>query len=336
MIKLGYFKDSADIDLDDETIMGLTNLNYSFAKVIDKKGTVSESWKNIDKLALVREKHTTLICSLAIGGWGAGNFSEAAESKENRENFVRTSLEIVKKYNFDGIDMDWEYPCVPGGGISAHPNDKQNFTKLMSEIRKGLDALGGVDGKTYILTFAAGATNSYVNNVELDKLSEITDFMNLMTYDMSGSFTTTGHQTSIYASEITDQVGADFHVRNFDKHGYPMSKIVFGCAFYGRGGNKVVAMDQNETGICSRIYGEQGLYFDYHEIIELLKDPEYKEYYDEKAVAAYAYNGDTFITYDTPQTIKLKMQYVTENNLAGIMYWEHQTDKTRTLIKEII
>lgn len=50
--------------------------------------------------------------SLAIGGWneGSANYSRMAADSERRKRFVKSALEFVLKYNFDGLDLDWEYP----------------------------------------------------------------------------------------------------------------------------------------------------------------------------------------------------------------------------------
>ena len=46
---------------------------------------------------------------------------------------------------------------------------------------------------------------------------------------------------------------------------------------------------------------------------------------------SYLFNGDTFISYDDKDSIKAKADYVKENGLCGLMYWEYCLDKTYTL-----
>ncbi len=40
-----------------------------------------------------------------------------------RATFVNSVVNFIKKYNFDGLDFDWEYPANRGG----LPSDKVNF-----------------------------------------------------------------------------------------------------------------------------------------------------------------------------------------------------------------
>lgn len=336
MIKLGYFGDGKDIDLNDETIGGLTNINWSFLRVVDKTGTLDHTWVNDGKLAEVKKLYPHIKICLAIGGWGAGNFSEAVETDVSRKTFVKNALDFVKKYDADGIDLDWEYPGVAAGGISTHPKDKENFALFIQLLRKELTELGTSTEKNYLVTCAIGASASSQIGMDFAAITPFVDFYNVMTYDMGGTFATTGHQTSIYESTITNQPGGHQTIKRLLDSGVPSNKLVYGCAFYGRGGTGVKNMDANKTGICSRYYGEQGLFFDYHDIVKKIDSREFTEYKDENAIAVYAFDGDTFITYDNPWTISEKIKYVKEMNLAGIMYWEHQTDLTRNLVKVII
>lgn len=329
MIKLGYLKLKNRYDLEDENLKKLTHINLSFAKVVDKIGTVGFDAYDDDKLIKLRTQNPDIIMSIAVGGWGAGNFSEAVSTYENRWNFVNTTLDIVTKYNLDGVDLDWEYPCCSDSGISSSNDDKENFTLLMQTLRIGLDNLEVSNNKKYILTFAAGANDKLVDCIENSKLANITDFMNLMTYDMGGSFGIAGHHASLYPSQSCQNKGAAYYIDLYDKSGYPKNKIVIGAAFYGRGGDNV-------AGIGNKINGQEGLYFDYHDVLKLIENGDTTFYNDDQAKAGYCYDGNTFITIETKDSIRAKMDYVLEQNLAGIMFWEYATDNTGTLLDIII
>lgn len=54
---------------------------------------------------------------LSIGGWSSSDsFSDAALTRNRRQRFAHSAVEMMREYNFDGIDVDWEYP---GGGGAA-------------------------------------------------------------------------------------------------------------------------------------------------------------------------------------------------------------------------
>lgn len=57
-----------------------------------------------------------------------------------RTNFIRTALEMVQKYNFDGLDLDWEYPNRYDSVYG--PADVNNFSELLKELRQEFDKHG--------------------------------------------------------------------------------------------------------------------------------------------------------------------------------------------------
>ena len=114
---------------------------------------------------------------LSVGGWGADGFSDMAMTEEGRRNFAKSCLDAVEKYNLDGIDIDWEYPCSDAAGIGADPRDKENFTALLATLREYL-------GKDRIVSIAVGASQRCIADTQMDKVAEIVDYVQLMTYDM--------------------------------------------------------------------------------------------------------------------------------------------------------
>lgn len=338
MIILGYLTDGTDWKVNDSDLGCLTHINYAFATVKDTSGKVHENWTRANQIKDLKVNFPHLKVCVSIGGWGASNFSEAAETRESRELFSKSSIEIMQRYGMDGIDIDWEYPTIPGGGISCHPDDKKNFTLLLEQVRQDLDVLTQETRKEYLLTIAAGASMSYLNAVEMKELNRILDYVNVMTYDMGGSFHVTGHHTNIYPSTLTEKYGETYYpggayfIDQFINLGMDIEKLVAGIAFYGRGGSKV---ENKNNGLGSRIKGEQGLYFDYHDIVKKINEEGFNEYWDDLAKAPWAYNGDTFITYENEKSVEEKMKYVKEKGLLGVMFWEYQTDQTKTLLKVI-
>src|SRR5690606_5064395 len=119
----------------------------------------------------------------------SGNFRAPAMTDASRTTFADSAVSFMKTYGFDGVDIDWEYPNQPGNGNPYGPEDVHNFTLLMQALRQKLDAQGAADGGAhYLLTFAGGASQYYVSNVELNQLAQCVDFMNIMTYDFYGSW----------------------------------------------------------------------------------------------------------------------------------------------------
>ncbi len=142
---------------------------------------------------------------ISIGGWSLSNgFSQAAATPATRAAFVASCLDLFIKGNlvpdwitgdgigaaaglFDGVDVDWEYPTAVGAGNVHTPADRHNATLLFQEFRKQLDAIGQAAGKHYLLTAALPAAQNSNKYFELNAVSKILDYDNVMTYDFHGA-----------------------------------------------------------------------------------------------------------------------------------------------------
>ena len=60
----------------------------------------------------LKRRNPELKVSLAIGGWNEGSekYSKMAADPAKRAIFVKSVLKMLRDYNFDGFDLDWEYP----------------------------------------------------------------------------------------------------------------------------------------------------------------------------------------------------------------------------------
>ncbi|MGL4589088.1 MAG: glycoside hydrolase family 18 protein [Mycoplasmatales bacterium] len=334
MIVTAYISDSSDYLINLDNFKKITHINYCFATVKDIQGNLNFGFKNMSRLDEIRKINPNIKISLSIGGWTAGNFSEMAESIETRTTFLDQAVEFVYNNNFDGIDMDWEYPGNGSSGISYHFNDKYNYTLLSKEMRTKLDELTKKTNKEYIMTVAVGATVGSMDSFEVDALNNYYDYINIMNYDFIGMDRVTCHHSNFNLSSKTPHKNSSkFYMDMFIEAGIKNEKLVFGLPFYGRGADKV---ENKGDGLGNRIYGEIPRFYDYTDIFAMNAKTNNEFYYwDEEACAPYYFDGDTFISFDDEKSVKLKMDYVREMNFAGVMFWEYALDKTGSLFETI-
>lgn len=303
---------------------------------------------NIHQLNKLKQANPHLKTIISVGGWTWSNrFSDVAASQVTRETFANSAVDFLRKFNFDGIDLDWEYP-VAGGlpGNSYRPEDKQNYTKLLQEIRNKLNAAGAVDGKRYLLTIASGASPSFVSNTELGNIASIVDWINIMTYDFNGGWQQiTAHNAPLYYDPAAGSAGvpsasafnADAAVQGHLNAGVPANKLVLGIPFYGRGwdgvNNAGNGQYQSASGASSVGTWEAGS-FDYYDLeANYINKNGYTRYWNDTAKVPYLYNPSNrrFITYDDSQSIGFKTDYIKNHGLAGAMFWELSGDRNKTL-----
>ncbi len=307
-----------------EDLRCLSHINLAFGLVnLVDMGQLT----NIGLIETFRKWNPEIKIVLSVGGWGAGGFSTMAMTAAGREAFAQSCLEAAERYGLDGIDIDWEYPCSDQAGIDCDPRDRENFTLLLQALR---DKIGPRS-----LSIAAGAGEYFVRNTEMEKVAQIVDYVQIMTYDMRSGFThEAGHHAALRAGK-GDHRGLNTvdMVEMFHKAGVPLEKIVIGAAFYSR---KWSGVENKSNGLCqpAQTGGEGGLR--YSDITEsFIAENGYTKYWDEDAQAAYLWNGSSFISYESPEAIALKCRYVKETGLLGLMYWEHGCDTTHELVKVI-
>jgi chitinase len=78
---------------------------------------------------------------------------------------------------------------------------------------------------------------------------------------------------------------------------------------------------------------------DYSELANsLISRQGFVRYWDDRAKAPYLWNSvsRTFITYDDPQSIRTKAQYVKAHHLGGMMFWELSEDRNDELLDVIV
>ncbi|NNE45965.1 MAG: glycoside hydrolase family 18 protein [Rhodothermales bacterium] len=317
----------------------LTHINYAFTHI--ENGEVvpptSADSVNLAYLRSLKSANPTLAILISIGGWSRSEgFSDAALTQENRERFARSAVEYMMQNGLDGVDLDWEYPGQPGAGNTHRPEDRENFTLMLKTLREHLGRAASEDGdasRHYLLTIASGASQTYLDHTDLGTAHRYVDFINIMTYDFSGTWTdTVWHHTNLRApaGEGGSNRGSDRAVDEHRRAGVPGDKLVLGVAFYGRGWAGVRGLNQPAS---DSVFG-----LPYHSIAGLEGSGQgFVRQWDEDAQAPYLWNDDTgtFITYDDTVSLRKKVQFVKDEGLGGVMFWEHSADTTGALLRTL-
>lgn len=316
---------------------------------------------NFGQLRKLKEIYPDLKVHISIGGWTWSTyFSNAAVTPQSRRAFVESCIDLFIKGNlpildggsggpgaaagvFDGIDLDWEWPNFPGEeGNVIRPEDRKNFSKLLREFRRQLDRYGRETGEYYELTAFLPANPATMDaGFEGKKVFKYLDFATVQGYDFHGTWeSVTNHQSALREpadATVSPDFTVDRTVQSWLERGATRAKLVVGIPYYGRGWTGVTGggdgLFQPAAGPAPATF-EPG-YEDY-QVLRTLVDSGYTLYRDEQAGHAWLFDGTTFWTFDDPQVIAQKAEYILSEQLGGAMVWSLDADDENATLTRAI
>lgn len=338
---VGYvFPDGASLQAGQIDPHALTRINYAFANI--QNGDVvlgnAQDDANLKMLTALRRQNPALQILLSVGGWSwSKHFSDAALTEKSRLVFIESAIDLIKRYDLDGLDVDWEYPGQRGAGNTYRAEDKQNFTALLKELRQRFDQETRQSHKKLWLTIAAEGSTDFLEHTEMGQVQSYVDAVNLMTYDyyMPGSDSITGNLAPLYTSPADPKhESADASVHAYEQAGVPAEKIVLGVPFYGRAWRDVADKDH---GLFQHGKPAQNSQLAYDTIAKTMLGHGFIRNWDAAASVPWLYNPrqHIFVTYEDPQSLAAKCRYVRKNHLAGVMFWDYSADPSGKLLHAI-
>jgi chitinase len=346
----------------------LTHINYAFANVQNGVITLGDPYADTDRyypgdcwnpgcrrgsferLRILKQQYPHLHTLISVGGWTwSGGFSDAVLTPVARATFAQSIVDFVDLHEFDGADIDWEYPV--SGGLASNttrPQDKQNFTAFLHELRARFNTRAQTTGKAYLMSIAAPANPAIANNLEVALIHPVLDWINVMSYDLRGPWGDpfTGFNAPLYkdplepvAEPVLSQWNAAAAVQNYLGHGVPPNKLHLGTAFYGRGFEGIPSSSPNGlyatyTNPASPGTWELGS-FDYTDLAANYENATgWVKYWHATTRVPWLWNPSQhkFIGYDDPRSITEKAWYVQQWGLGGAMFWELSGDRNAALL----
>lgn len=325
---LGYVIQDSVVTKEQANI--LTHIHVAFGNLTMEGDIVFDYHPFLKQMDQVRTWNPDIKIVLSVVPKEPDAFTVVSASEELRENVAKTCARLVSQDGFDGVDFDWEYPCVPSNGMNCTPEDRHNYTLLCEAAKRGMESVGGGS-----VSVAAGADLYYIDSIEPERMAEVLDYVCLMTYDLKCGFhALSGHHTALYSS--TGDVfrnSCDQALRLFESAGFPKEKLLMGAAFYSR---KWEDVPDRYHGFLQLTKTGGGYGPNYDKLAdEYINKNGYVHYWDDEAKAPFLFNGSTFISYDDEESLAHKCAYVKREDIGGIFYWCHSGDTKGVLLRRI-
>ncbi|XP_022243409.1 probable chitinase 10 [Limulus polyphemus] len=318
-----------------------THINYAFAILDPSTMTLKphDTWADLDnsfykRVTSLKLKNPSLKVLLSIGGWtdSAGNkYSRLISSASLRQQFINHVVPFLKQYSFDGLDLDWEYPvCWQTQCENGPTADKLNFAKWVQELRKAFNE----HHPRLLLTAAVSASKRIIDAAyDVGSLSRNLDFINIMSYDYSGSRDkATKHHSPLYyhQKDKDPDFNSNFSMNYWLHKGATPTKLVMGIPFYGR---SFTLSNPSSSGLNAPVKGKglpgtytrEGGFLSYYEICSRIKIQGWIKKTD-PATGPYAYGMNQWVGYDDPASVARKAQYIIDKGFGGAMMWSLDLD----------
>ncbi|KFY66883.1 hypothetical protein V496_01886 [Pseudogymnoascus sp. VKM F-4515 (FW-2607)] len=308
-----------------------THINFAFATIDPKTFEIRPgSSYDIDlykRVTALKRQDPDLKVFIAIGGWTFNDpgptertFSDLAASETNQRAFFQSLVSFLATYDFDGVDIDWEYPVTKDR--NGREQDFANFPKFIRNLQGAIQGSGRFSGVTVTLP----ASYWYLRHFDIKELVKYVEFFNIMSYDMHGPWEKGNIWTGEFLNGHTNLTEISGALDLMWRNDIPPSKVVLGLAFYARA--FTVANVNCKTPGCLFASGAKPGRCS-HEI-SILLNSEIDEIVAEKGLQPVLYKDaavkvvtwdDQWLAYDDEETLSIKADFARSMCLGGVMVW---------------
>ncbi|WP_152054462.1 glycoside hydrolase family 18 protein [Tautonia marina] len=298
-----------------------THLCHAFVTA-DADGRIRPS-RGVPDADLARQAHEAGVkMFISLGGWGWDEqFAAIMTDPEAEDRYIVSVLALVDESDYDGIDLDWEYPDTE--------QEVEGFERLVRRLRAGLDAIGERKERPMLLTMAASSNPGTLRWLRTEFLLETMDWVNVMTYDYAGPWTNyAGHNAPLFSSSKVpgrNRPSTEATMRYLiEERGIPADRLAVGIPLYGRG--FAVSEPYASTEDAPELRIPQGNYTNLH---RLLNEEGWTRLWDDEIKAPWLLAPDRSIVfgYDDAESVAIKTEWAMKQGFRGVFFWQVAADR---------
>jgi chitinase len=305
---------------------------------VDEQGNISVNEDEKKQLLeLIQWKQSALAQGVnihtlfSVGGWEEGSepLSALAADPESRRNFATQARNFCQEHQFDGVDIDWEFP--------ADQEEGKHFFLLMFDLYQELKESWD---KRYLLTIAAPALPEDYKKINWSEVAPLVDRISVMTYDLHGPWKdpdnlVTNHQSALKPTIVGNpELNITAVLKYYVQH-VPKEKLAVGIPLFfttyadAKGGILPSHYGSVYSGPAKNPYVsyEEGELY-YRDIVEDIKSGRAVGYWDPISVAFMAYYPQTavFASGVNEEAIRRVAHFIIEQGFQGAKVWNFQGD----------
>ncbi|KAL7134553.1 hypothetical protein ABFS83_11G034400 [Erythranthe nasuta] len=259
----------------------------------------------------------------SVGGSGEALlplFAGMASRPSSRAAFINSSIEVARKFGFDGIDLDWEYP--------RDPKEMEDFASLIHEWRVEIQREAEAAEKSPLLLTAAVYYSAFPSGdtarvYPAASISRNLDWINVMNYDYRGGWdpSATGAHAALF--DPNSNVSTSYGLGSWIRVGVPRSKLIMGLPLYGRTWQ---LKDPRSYGIGAPAVdvgpgADRTGVLNYADVVKFNKDNKAMVVRDFETVSVYSVAGNYWVGYDDTTSVTVKIGYARGLGLRGYFFW---------------
>ncbi|KAK0388387.1 hypothetical protein NLU13_4632 [Sarocladium strictum] len=306
-------------------LQSVTHVLYAFVRVnIDGTLRLLDEWGDLRKevdgetgclaaFVKLKRQHPHIKTVVSVGGGsGSAEFPVLAANPTARATFAQSAREFCDKYQFNGIDIDWEHPTTAEQG--------SNFLQLLHDVRKCLPS------PQYLLMTALPTGTYCLKNIDLKSAAHYLDFLNLMGYDFTRGWTeVAGHHAQLHApkdsllhlvkpdNKKSCAQGVDYVLGT----GFPSQKVLLGIPAYARYFPKATNIGRSSHKSAGEVdYCDMPQHWLQNADVDM-----------ELGAAAFVDKEKGFASFDVPKSVAMKASYANAMKLGGLFYWTGLGDR---------
>ncbi|OJJ69171.1 hypothetical protein ASPBRDRAFT_57699 [Aspergillus brasiliensis CBS 101740] len=314
-----------------------THINYAFASIDPQTFRIAPMDNLTGSLyqgvTALKRQQTNLEVWIAIGGWAFNDpgptrttFSDMAASEASQNAFFESLVSFMQKNRFDGVDIDWEYPVTDERG--GRPEDFVNFVTLVKRLRERLNQTG----RKYGISITLPTSYWYLRGFDIVNLEPHVDFLNVMSYDIHGTWDATNKQLGPYAFAHTNLTEINSALELLWRNNINPERVNLGLGFYGRSFTlkdpkcKKPGCEFTGGARAGECTGTPGVLATY-EVNKIIQKGGTDMTLDkDAAVTIVTWDKDQWVSIDNQETLRMKMDYANKRCLGGTMVWAIDLD----------